>query len=427
MPLRCRPSRRTLLAALPLAGFGAAARPGAAMAEPAALRLTAAAGEARLAGADGAVTSFIGYDGRLAGPVLRARRGETLAVDFINALGEPTELHWQGLRRAAGDPPPAPLQPAATARHTVTPRDAGTCLYRPRLAGGEDQLRRGLAGLLIIDDARPPAHDREVAMLVSEVGGSDTAPVLLVNGQPDLALQARPNERLWLRLANGTAHRILQMTVPAQALTLVALDGQPCEPFRLDGGRLLLAPGQRAEIMWDVAGPVGDDVPVTVVNFAGATLAGRLSVVGTALREAPLGPTAALPANPLPQAMDFRRATRLALAVSPGADGAVTFGGRPDRSPPRDPLIRIRRGAVVMAALRNDTAQFQAIHVEGHPARLLDGLDDGWKPFFLDTVLLAPATTARIAFVAETPGRFSMTAQTINDLQGPLVTAFEVG
>lgn len=416
-----------MLAALPLAGLGVVARPGAAMAETPALRLTAAAGEARLAGPDGPVTPFIGYDGRLAGPVLRAQRGETLTVDLTNALGEPTRLHLQGLRRAVADPSPGPLQPAATARHAVTPRDAGTYLYRPHLAGGEDQLRRGLAGLLIVDDARPPVHDREVTMLLSEVGRPDTAPVILVDGRPDLALQARSNERLWLRLANGTAHRILQMTVPDQALTLVALDGQPCEPFRLDGGRLLLAPGQRAEIMWDVTGPAGADVPVTVVNFAGATLAGRVSVVGTPLREAPLGPPAPLPANPMPQAMDFRRAMRLDLAVSPGAAGAFTFGGRADRSPPQDPLIRIRRGAVVMAALRNDTAQFQAIHIEGHPARLLDGLDDGWKPFFLDTVLLAPATTARIAFVAETPGRFLMTAQAINDPQGPLVVAFAVG
>ncbi len=427
MPLRSDPCRRAILAALPLAGLGALARASVAMADTAALRLTAAAGEARLAGPDGPATPFIGYDGRLPGPVIRIRRGETLAVDVRNDLDEPTQLHWQGLRRGVSDPSPEPLQPAATARHAVTPRDAGTYLYRPRLAGGEGQLRRGLAGLLIVDDARPPVHDREVAMLLSEVDRPDTAPVILVDGRPHLALEARGNERLWLRIANGTAHRILQMTVPDQALTLVALDGQPCEPFRLDGGRLLLAPGQRAEIMWDVAGPAGTDVPVTVVNFAGTTMAGRVSVVGTPVREAPLGPPAPLPANPLPQAMDFRRATRLELAVSTGTAGAVTFGGRVDRSPPREPLIRIRRGAVVMAALRNDTAQFQAIHVEGHPARLLDGLDDGWKPFFLDTVLLAPATTARIAFVAETPGRFLMTAQAINDPQGPLVAAFEVG
>ena len=427
MPLRSYLTRRTLLGTLPLAGLGAVARPGAALTETPALRLTAAAGELRLAGPDGPVTPFIGYDGRLPGPVLRARRGETLKVDFSNGLGEPTQLYWQGLRRGGSDPSPGPLQPAATARHVVTPRDAGTYLYRPRLAGGEHQLRRGLAGLLIVDDARPPVHDREVTMLLSEAGPPDTPPVILVDGRPDLVLQARTNERLWLRLANGTAHRILQMTVPDQALTLVALDGQPCEPFRLDGGRLLLAPGQRAEIMWDVAGPAGTDVPVTVVNFAGTTLSGRLSVVGAPLREVPLGPPAPLPANPLPQAMDFRRAMRLDLAVSTGTAGAVTFGGRSDRSPPQEPPIRIRRGAVVMAALRNDTAQFQAIHVEGHPARLLDGLDDGWKPFFLDTVLLAPATTARIAFVAETSGRFLMTAQAINDPRGPLVTALEVG
>jgi len=427
MPLRSDPCRRAILTALPFAGLGALTRSGVAMADTEALRLTAAAGEARLDGPDGPATPFIGYDGRLPGPVIRVRRGETLAVDVRNELAEPTQLHWQGLRRGASDSSPAPLQPAATARHAVTPRDAGTYLYRPRLAGGEDQLRRGLAGLLIVDDSRPPVHDREVTMLLSEAGRPDTAPVILVDGKTDLALEARAHERLWLRLANATAHRILQMTVPDQALTLVALDGQPCEPFRLDGGRLLLAPGQRAEIMWDVAGPTGADVPVTVVNFAGTTLAGRVSVVGTPLREAPLGPPAPLPANPLPQAMDFRRATRLELAVSTGTAGAVTFGGRSDRAPPQDPSLRIRRGAVVVAALRNDTAQFQAIHIEGHPARLLDGLDDGWKPFFLDTVLLAPATTARVAFVAETPGRFLMTAQAINDPQGPLVAAFAVG
>ncbi|MDP3545727.1 MAG: multicopper oxidase family protein [Phreatobacter sp.] len=427
MPLRSDPSRRALLAALPLAGLGTVAGSRPAMADTPVLRLTAAAGDARLAGPDGPVTPFLGYDGRQPGPVIRVRRGETLAVDLRNDLAEPTQLHWHGLRRGAADVASLPLQPGATARHAVTPRDAGTFLYRPHLAGGEDQLRRGLAGLLIVDDARPPVHDREIAMLLSEVGSTGTTPVILVDGKPDLALEARPNERLWLRLANGTAHRILQMTVPDQALTLVALDSQPCEPFRLDGGRLLLAPGQRAEIMWDVAGPAGTDVPVTIVNFAGTNLAGRLAVGGSPLREAPLGTLAPLPPNPLPQAMDFRRATRLDLAVATGVAGVVTFGGRSERSTPRDPLIRIRRGAVVTAALRNDTAQFQAIHIEGHPARLLDGLDDGWKPFFLDTVLIAPATTARIAFLAETAGRFLMTAQAINDPQGPLVAAFEVG
>ena len=422
-------SRRTLLAALPALAV-AAALPGPARSQPAGLRLTAAAGETRLAGAEGAATPFLGYDGRLPGPVLRARRGETLVIDLANGLGEPTGLHGLGLRRGPAGGPAFAIAPGTSTRIALTSRDAGTFLYRPGLGEGDAQLRQGLAGLLLVDDAAPPVHDRQLALLVSEAAipaAEGARTIILADGRPELALDARPNERLWLRLANGTAQRILQLTVPDQPLTLVALDSQPCEPFRLDGGRLVLAPGQRAEVMWDVTGAAGTEIPVALTNFAGATLAGRLAIAGEPVRVSPLADPPALPANPVAQAMDFRRAARVDLAVAPGPAGTATFGGRADRSAPREPVLRVRRGTVVMAALRNDTAQFQSIHVEGHPARLLDGLDDGWKPFFLDTVLVAPATTARIAFLAETPGRFLMTAQAINDAGGPLLAAFEVG
>ena len=36
--------------------------------------------------------------------------------------------------------------------------------------------------------------------------------------------------------------------------------------------------------------------------------------------------------------------------------------------------------------------------------RLLDRLDDGWKPFWLDTLAIEPGQTQRIAFRAEYPG-----------------------
>ena len=38
--------------------------------------------------------------------------------------------------------------------------------------------------------------------------------------------------------------------------------------------------------------------------------------------------------------------------------------------------------------------------------RLLDRLDDGWKPFWLDTLAIEPGQTQRIAFQAEYPGRY---------------------
>jgi FtsP/CotA-like multicopper oxidase with cupredoxin domain len=39
-----------------------------------------------------------GFNGQQPGPLLRARRGATLVVDFRNELDLPTTVHWHGLR-----------------------------------------------------------------------------------------------------------------------------------------------------------------------------------------------------------------------------------------------------------------------------------------------------------------------------------------
>ena len=41
---------------------------------------------------------------------------------------------------------------------------------------------------------------------------------------------------------------------------------------------------------------------------------------------------------------------------------------------------------------------------------LLDRLDDGWKPFWLDTLAIDPGQTQRIAFSAEYAGRWLIEA-----------------
>ena len=46
-----------------------------------------------------------------------------------------------------------------------------------------------------------------------------------------------------------------------------------------------------------------------------------------------------------------------------------------------------------------------AVHLHGHSVRLLDRLDDGWKPFWLDTLVVGEQTE-RIAFVADNPGKW---------------------
>ena len=45
--------------------------------------------------------------------------------------------------------------------------------------------------------------------------------------------------------------------------------------------------------------------------------------------------------------------------------------------------------------------------------RLLDTLDDGWKPFWLDTILCLPQHTTRVAFVADNPGKWLLHVRAI--------------
>ena len=69
-------------------------------------------------------------------------------------------------------------------------------------------------------------------------------------------------------------------------------------------------------------------------------------------------------------------------------------------------LFTVKRGRTVTMGLVNRTAASYAMHLHGHHFRLLDRLDDGWKPFWLDTLAVEPGQTQRIAFAAEYAGRW---------------------
>ena len=70
------------------------------------------------------------------------------------------------------------------------------------------------------------------------------------------------------------------------------------------------------------------------------------------------------------------------------------------------PAFRAKAGRTVVLALTNRAAIATVFHLHGHHFRLLDRLDDGWKPFWLDTLAIEPGQTQRIAFAAEHAGRW---------------------
>jgi FtsP/CotA-like multicopper oxidase with cupredoxin domain len=196
---------------------------------------------------DEAAVQVAGYDGRIPGPTLACRRGGLVNVRLVNSLERPTSLHWHGVRVPNGMDgtvlTQASVASGATFDYRFVARDAGTYWYRP--GGSENPLDRGLHGLLIVHEDKPPQVDRDVALLFADwphAGGAGTA-FATVNGLPGLDIPVKANERLRLRLVNAARARAFALRLDGHSPTVMAIDGQPAEPFVARDARVAIAPG----------------------------------------------------------------------------------------------------------------------------------------------------------------------------------------
>lgn len=410
------PSRRTVLkgaAALSLAG--AADAVAAAMA-PAFAQAPAAPAPISLSAAPGTMPELAGqgplalFNGALPGPVLRVKKGADLSLAVSNALSESVSLAFQGVRlpAAAAAAAGAAVAPGKTASIRFTAKDAGTFWYHatsPALA------RRALAGALVVEEAGSSAYASDHVLFIQSFPPESGVPIFPVNGSISPTLQGPASGRTRLRFVNATPV-FLRLRLKGPASYAIAVDGQPVsEPFELKDGRIQLAPGGRA----DVAATL-DDADATIIEIETTQDPIRLAVVtpvGPA-GPAPSGPPAPLPANALPAQIPLKDALRVELPI----------GDKPAKPVPS--LGKVKVGRSVVLALANSLDAPVSVNIAGHPARLLDGLDDGWKPWWHDTVPVPAKTTVRVAFQADTPGTWPVTAQRGGDGEVVAAATYEV-
>lgn len=335
-----------------------------------------------------------GYDGMVPGPVVRIRRGEELKVRLVNELAAGTAIHWHGVRvpnRMDGTSlTQQAVAPGASFDYRFTPPDAGTFWYR---APGSGQ---NLYGLLIVDEAQPVEADRDIALILDATPAGFT-----VNGIGALDIPAATNERLRLRLLNASG-RFMTVRFDGHPATVVAIDGQPAEPFLARDSRITLAPGNRADLILDAVLEPGSTAAITLQDDGTDVPLAGFAYEMAAARAAPRGEVKPLPSNLLPQRMNFRGSLRAEMRVDAAA-----------ADPPAAPLFSVARNRAVMLALVNRTDVPRVLHIHGHHVRLLDALDDGWKPFWLDTIPCMPQQITRVAFVADNPGKWLLHARTI--------------
>lgn len=412
------PSRRTLLAGLGGAALAAGLAPAAGQSRPAlALRLRPGTAPLRPGAPDSAVGRLDGG----AAEVLRFAQGDEIEVAISNELPAPTLLNWLGIDGAADAAAlagPAPLAPGGRAAFALPLRLAGTFLITADPLG-DGAMPPCSARALVVTERTGVAADRDEVLLIEEWrlspdgravapgrDASGAAAVFTVNGRAGLDIAARPNERLRLRLLNASPRTPIGLAIENHDVRVIAIDGQPAEPFMARDGRVVLAPGARVDVVIDATRAPGTISPIVLHDGGPPRPLARIVMSEAApVRPAPLPPAEALPAPDLPARLDLRSALRVSVTLAATAPWLAAAEAAAAAA-----AFRAPRGRTVVLALANPTDAPVAFRLNGHHMRLLDRLDDGWKPFWLDTLLVGARQTERVAFAAAHAGRWLMEA-----------------
>jgi FtsP/CotA-like multicopper oxidase with cupredoxin domain len=412
--------RRELMAGLGAAALGPAIPGIAVAAGRRSLTLHAKAGSLALR-PGGPETPIWSLQSAAPEPDFRFKRGDELEISLLNELPIPVLLDLHGIDGVpAADPLTgrSPLSAAAKEILAIPLHHAGTLMCDLRLLGdGQPRPSRVLA--LIVAESEAVAVDRDEVFLIEDFrlrpDGTAIAPgidpkgtmaVYTINGLATVDISMRIHERLRLRFINGSQRDVIAIKIEGQEVRVMALDGQPSEPFQARNGALVLAPGGRVDAFIDASAPAGSASQILLHNGREARPIARLVSSGEPpLRDAPLAAAPPLPSNGLPARLDLRKALRFEVTLGGVGTGWVVPASFASSAAP---AFRARAGRTVVLALTNRGEIATVFRLHGHHFRLLDRLDDGWKPFWLDTFAIEPGQTQRIAFAVEYAGRWLM-------------------
>ena len=394
------------------------------------------------------------YAGAIPGPLIRLRQGQELRLKLTNKLAEPTTLSFPGLRAAnatagIGGLTQERLKPDASAEIRLIPPDSGFNLYLPR-AGSTDasQQGRGLFGPIIVDEPKAPDVDLDAAVVLSDwnvdasgrieddfaepaIGrgsGRKGGVIFANNGAAPLTLKSRPGARVRLRLGSAATARLATIATSGAKIHIAAVDGQPGEPFEPLNNQFPMGPGARFELMFDMPRNPGADVRLDLRGDAGAADQPFVAIVSEGEPVDARSESPRLAANPrLPAEIALESARRCDFAISGGGPAPFAINGATFIDWAPKPAYVIPRGQPAVFALANKTAVVQAIRLWGHVARLLHSMDDGWEPYWRDTILIQPGRSAHVAFVADNPGKWPLESAIPEHRAAGVGSWFQVG
>lgn len=436
--------------------------------------LKAAPAKVRLAPQPFPETGLWCFNGTTPGSEIRVRHGERVRIVVENGIPDVTSVHWHGVRVPnAMDGVAYLTQPpiAEGGRHVYefTPPDAGTFWYHPHVHSVV-QTNKGLYGAFIVEENEPITVDRELTWVLGDWRlGTDAqmrdnfaserdylragriGNVVTLNGQVGGRQTFRSGERVRFRLLNACDARIFALRFHQHKVRVIALDGQPVEPFEPAGG-VVLAPAQRADIVVDFEHKPGSRFPILdtfypqtpyeLVEMAYSDEAPiRTSPLDASIRLAPnsiptpdLGDALALDAvleggdmgsleKALVDGVSKDRVEMLAMGRFWAINGIASFHNHQPQ-----PLFSAKLGQSVVVTFRNNTAWPHPMHLHGHSFRVLEHNGQTMQlGHVVDTVLLGSGEISKVAFVADNLGDWMIHCHILGHADAGMMGTFRVG
>jgi bilirubin oxidase len=243
---------------------------------------------------EGKPTNTFGYNGMYLGPTLRAHKGDNVRIVVTNNLSKPITTHWHGMHLPAimDGGPHQEIAPAEVWEpHWTIENEAATLWYHPHVLDHTgEQVYSGLAGLFIIDD------ENSNSLSLPKEYGVDDLPLIVQDREfredGQFVYDSQRRDEFGHTgmlgntiLVNGTYAPFVD--VPAKQIRLRILnasnarrynfgfeDGRTFYQIATDGGllpspvprtRMILAPGERAEVIVDLT---GETKPLTFISDA---------------------------------------------------------------------------------------------------------------------------------------------------------------
>ncbi len=365
------------------------------------------------------------YDGMIPGPLIRAKLGDVLQVNFRNELSTGTTIHWHGMRVPNGmDGVPGVTQEVVEAgdefMYEYPLLDASTFWYHPHFQTLE-QVGAGLYGAVLVED--PDEEDflgERTVMAISDIslfedGSIQNHPetdettlfgregaTLLLNGHPDQVMRVVSGTRLRWHVLNMARSRYLELQLEGHEITRIGSDGGRIE-YPIFEDTTSIAPGERVDIIVEPRGKVGTHVNLVTLpvnrgpeatTAIGPELLLRIEFVEGEAPELP-------PLENLERDLDlfdFEDAEEVPIALTTDTvDGKLVMGinGVPYSA---DGLpVRVLAGQPQIWVVTNETAHAHPFHMHGFQFQVLEDDDTFSSPLsYKDTINVPPRERLRL-------------------------------